>query len=85
MKNTYLTKLKRTLTSFLPVAKNRVGKCQNCGACCQLPNKCIFLKFKKKNTSYCSIHKIRPLNCRAYPRTKKEFITQKTCGYNFKK
>ncbi|MAG45539.1 MAG: hypothetical protein CMH63_02075 [Nanoarchaeota archaeon] len=83
MKNNYLSKIKRTLTSLLPVTKNREGNCKNCGACCQLPNKCSFLRFKNK-TSYCIIHPFRPLNCRKYPRTEKEFLTQKTCGHKFK-
>lgn len=83
-KNTWYAKLKRTFTSVLPVAKNRKGKCVNCGACCKLPNKCLFLKFKKDGNSYCSIHRIRPLNCRKYPRTKSEWITKNNCGYKFK-
>jgi len=42
-KNTLGAKIKRTCTSFLPVAKNRKGKCNDCGACCKLPNVCNFL------------------------------------------
>ena len=83
-RNTWDSKLRRTLTSILPVEKNRKGKCINCGECCKLPNKCYFLKHKKNNQSYCSIHSIRPLNCRKYPRTKYEHITQDTCGFWFK-
>ena len=82
-KNNYKFKLRRTLTSFLPVSKNRKGSCINCGECCKLPNKCIFLKYKKDNNSYCSIHLIRTLNCRKYPRTDYEHITKKTCGFKF--
>ena len=83
MENNWTSKLVRILTSILPVAKNRVGNCINCGECCKLPNKCIFLRYKKDGASYCAIHPIRPLNCRKYPRTKKEHTTQQTCGFKF--
>jgi len=82
-KNTWRAKLKRALTSILPVAKNRKGRCINCGACCRLPNRCPFLRFKKDGKSYCLIYKMRPFSCRKYPRTKDEWITRETCGYWF--
>lgn len=82
-KNTWSAKVKRTITAVLPVFKNRRGKCINCGACCRLPTMCYFLKFDRDGKSYCSIHPIRPLNCRKYPRTKEEFITEETCGFKF--
>ncbi|MBT4257628.1 hypothetical protein HOD88_00390 [archaeon] len=85
MKNNYLAKLKRTLTSVLPISKQRTGDCINCGACCKLPKRCFFLKTKSNGKSYCSIYLIRPLNCRKYPRIKSEQLTQKTCGFKFKK
>jgi Fe-S-cluster containining protein len=75
--------MKRTLTCVLPVSKRRKGHCVNCGACCKLPNVCLFLKYKPDGGSYCSIYPIRPLNCRKYPRTKSEHITQDTCGHTF--
>ena len=81
--NTWPAKIKRTITSILPIAKNRTGQCLNCGACCKLPNLCPFLKFQAKGKSYCSIHPIRPLNCRKYPRTESEWLTQDTCGFKF--
>ncbi len=83
-RNTWRAKLKRTLTCMLPVSKNRTGNCIDCGECCKLPNRCHFLKYNKKGKSYCSIHPIRPLNCRKYPRTEKEHITKDTCGFRFK-
>lgn len=83
MENTWGAKLRRTLTCFLPVAKNRRGKCIGCGACCKLPNKCPFLRFKQNGKSYCAIYPIRPLSCRKYPRTESEHITKETCGYWF--
>lgn len=84
MQNTWGAKFKRTLTCVLPVSKNRRGECKNCGECCKLPNKCIFLKYKD-GKSYCSIHSFRPLNCRKYPRTEEEHITKEKCGYWFEK
>ena len=78
-----LKKLKRTITSVLPVAKDRVGACVNCGACCKLAVVCPFLKRRKDGSSYCSIYHFRPFNCRKYPRTASEHITQDTCGFSF--
>lgn len=83
-KNTLKAKLERTITSVLPVDKKRRGHCSNCGQCCYLPFKCPFLKITGSK-SHCSIYKIRPLNCRKYPRTEKECLTKDTCGYCFKK
>jgi len=83
-RNTWSAKIKRTFISVLPVAKNRLGKCIDCGGCCKLPNACYFLKFKSDDKSYCSIHSIRPLNCRKYPRTEYESVTKDTCGFKFR-
>ncbi len=83
-RNTWLAKVRRTFTSVLPVSKKRMGKCADCGACCKLPNECPFLKYKEDWKSYCSIHGLRPLNCRKYPRVKWEHVTEDTCGYKFK-
>jgi Fe-S-cluster containining protein len=81
--NTWLAKTRRTVTSILPVSEQRKGQCINCGACCKLPNVCLFLKNSPDNRAFCSIYSIRPLNCRKYPRTESEFITEDTCGYRF--
>lgn len=83
MKNNIWNKVYRFFTSFLPIDNKRKGKCDNCGACCRLPTKCCFLKFDLDNKSYCSIYKYRPLQCRKYPRNKKEWITQDTCSHSF--
>jgi uncharacterized protein len=83
MKNTWSSKLRRTFTSMLPVHATRKGKCINCGACCRLPNKCMFLKHRSNGESYCAIHSIRPINCRKYPRAKHEQLTKRTCGFYF--
>ncbi len=82
-KNTWQAKIKRTLTSVLPVARNRKGQCLLCGACCRLPNVCLFLRTNGTGEMYCSIYHVRPLNCRKYPRTQPEQITADTCGFRF--
>lgn len=84
MKNNFRSKFYRFIMAFFPVTEDREGECANCGACCQLPVKCCFLRFDDKGKSYCSIWKVRPLQCRKYPRTKKEWITPEKCGYRFK-
>jgi Fe-S-cluster containining protein len=83
MKNTILAKARRTLTSVLPVSKDRRGECIDCGECCKLPTKCLFLRHKADGSSYCLAYKFRPFNCRKYPRTKSEFLTADTCGFRF--
>ncbi|OGZ35497.1 MAG: hypothetical protein A3A94_02670 [Candidatus Portnoybacteria bacterium RIFCSPLOWO2_01_FULL_43_11] len=83
-RNSLFAKIKRTLFSILPVSQKRKGECVDCGECCKLFNVCPFLKYKSDNKSYCAIYKIRPLNCRKYPRTASEFVTSDTCGYKFK-
>ena len=82
-RNTWMAKIKRTLTSVLPVSKQRRGQCINCGACCRLPATCPFLKTNGDGKGYCGIYPLRPLNCRKYPRTDSEHITKDTCGFHF--
>ncbi len=82
-RNTLRAKLKRTLTSLLPVSEDRKGNCVNCGDCCKLPNVCYFLDYDKDGGSYCKVYSLRPLNCRKYPRTRAEHITEDSCGYRF--
>ncbi|MEI7451876.1 MAG: hypothetical protein WCK37_01585 [Candidatus Falkowbacteria bacterium] len=84
-KNNYVAKLKRTITSILPVSKKRRGSCNNCGKCCSLPNPCWFLRTSADGKTHCAIYKIRPLNCRKYPRTESELLTADSCGYHFEK
>lgn len=84
MKNNYLSKTIRTITSILSVGKSRLGSCKRCGACCKLPNNCICLDYDKNNKAICKIYNFRPLNCRKYPRTTRENITKELCGYYFK-
>ena len=83
VRNTWSAKIKRTVTAIRPVSKSRKGECVNCGACCKLPVVCPFLKYNSDGKSYCTIYSIRPLNCRKYPRSESEFITEETCGYRF--
>ena len=78
-----LPKIKRTLTSVLPVADGRTGGCRKCGACCKLPNPCLFLRYGPDERAFCAVYSVRPLNCRKYPRSREEFATQNTCGFRF--
>ncbi len=82
-RNTWAAKAKRTATAILPVAENRRGQCVNCGACCKLPNACPFIKAGADGKEFCSVYTIRPINCRKYPRTESESVTQDTCGFTF--
>jgi uncharacterized protein len=85
MKNSWPAKIYRTLTCLLPVSEDRHGECVRCGNCCKLPNRCFALRYDEEGKSYCKIYRFRPLNCRKYPRTQKELVTQESCGYKFSK
>ena len=77
-------KIIRTFTSLLPVDKNRTGECNNCGACCRLPFRCTFLKSADDGKEYCSIYKIRPPNCRKFPRSLEQYsLVEETCSFDF--
>lgn len=79
-------KLTRFATSLvLPVDRSREGECARCGACCKFLVVCPFLRYEdgKPNTAYCAAYRLRPPQCRKYPRTRKEQIHQ-PCGYRFK-
>ena len=82
-RNTWGAKVRRTLTSVLPVSTARTGRCLQCGACCRLPNVCPFLETDSEGGFSCTIYRFRPLNCRKYPRTANELITADTCGFRF--
>jgi hypothetical protein len=82
-KNNQPAKIKRTLTSILPVDKNRTGQCKHCSACCKLPNRCPFLETDEHNKSVCKIYSVRPPACRKYPRSPSEHITTDSCGFSF--
>jgi uncharacterized protein len=84
-KNTWGAKLKRTVTAFLPVSKTRRGQCLRCGACCKLPNVCPGLRFDAQGKAVCKIYPLRSMNCRKYPRTQSEHITESSCGIHFEK
>lgn len=47
-------KMKRFVTSLLPVAENRRGECNRCGQCCKLPFPCPFLRFDAEGLSSCA-------------------------------
>lgn len=83
-----IRKLKRTVTSLKPIEEGRTGSCNNCGACCRLPFRCVFLKTmtddRNEQKEYCSIYVIRPPNCRKFPRTPDELsLVKNTCGFGF--
>ncbi|OGZ32991.1 MAG: hypothetical protein A3I88_01625 [Candidatus Portnoybacteria bacterium RIFCSPLOWO2_12_FULL_39_9] len=82
-RNTWSAKFVRFFTAFLPVAENRAGKCIRCGRCCQFFFRCPFLRYDREEKSYCVIYPIRLPACRVYPRNKKEWLTQDTCGFRF--
>ena len=82
-RNTWMARVRRTLTCLLPVSTARRGQCVHCGACCKLPNVCPFLKTGDDGKGYCGIYAFRPMNCRKYPRTAAEHITTDTCGFYF--
>lgn len=68
---------------MFPVSKRRRGKCNNCGACCKLPNVCPLLRYNGDGKAYCASYFFRPLNCRKYPRTEAEHLTANSCGFYF--
>ena len=77
--NEIITKSQQFLECLLPVAKNRVGECQQCGRCCKLVMKCIFFRNNR-----CIIYNIRPPQCRKSPRTVK-YLKEGCPGYSFTK
>lgn len=79
-----LAKLTRTFTSLLPVENHRVGTCHQCGACCQLPFKCVFLRTGTDGKSHCSAYRFRPPTCRKFPRTERQLeLVRDVCGFSF--
>ena len=78
-----LNKIKRFLTSLLPIAPNRRGACNRCGDCCKLPYPCPFLRYDDQGLSSCAVYYFRPPSCRKYPRTAAENLTPQTCGFYF--
>ena len=81
-----IPKLIRTVTSLLPVDAGRTGDCNGCGECCKLPFRCAFLKTDPEGRSFCSVYKVRPPNCRKFPRTEAQLKPVKAvCGFKFEK
>jgi len=79
-----IKKVVRISTSVLPVHANRIGSCNRCGQCCQLVFKCPFLKQDNEQNYYCAAYKLRPPQCRRFPRTQPELdIVKDSCGYMF--
>ena len=80
------SKLKRTFTSILPVEDGRSGHCNGCGACCELPTRCSFLKTDVNGNNTCSIYRFRPPNCRKFPRSPAQLVeVAATCSFSFEK
>lgn len=51
-----------------------------------LPYRCTFLKTDEDGKSRCSIYRVRPPNCRKFPRTESQLShVNEVCGYSFKK
>ena len=73
-----LGKLWRRIVSSRPKSSTRHGECVNCGACCRIPMRCVFL-FRKK----CMIHHNRPKQCRTFPAGPRQLVSE-SCGYYFK-
>jgi len=85
-KNNWKAKIKRNLCAiFLPVAKNRQGQCNRCGACCKLPKPCPFLGYQPDGKAFCRIQKLKPLTCKKYPQMEHHQVTRDVCGYWFEK
>jgi hypothetical protein len=79
-----LSKLTRTLTSLLPVENHRSGSCNQCGECCRLPFRCLFLRTGTDGKSYCSAYRFRPPTCRKFPRTSTQLeLVRDVCGFSF--
>ena len=77
-------KLQRTFTSIFPVENGRTGSCNGCGACCELPNRCPFLKEDDEGSKTCSIYSVRPPNCRKFPRSQAQLDeVSDTCSFSF--
>ena len=83
-KSALLQKIGRVFSSFLPVAKERSGYCNNCGACCHFSFRCPFLKTIENGKEICSIYIIRPPSCRKFPRTINQHNQVKAvCSFSF--
>jgi len=79
-----IQKFTRTVASILPVEKNRLGSCNQCGECCKLPFRCFFLKSDDEGKYYCSAYKFRPPICKKFPRTQSQLLlVDAHCGYSF--
>jgi len=81
-----ISKIRRTFTSILPVEEGRIGSCNGCGACCELPTRCSFLRTDSKGNNTCAVYRFRPLNCRKFPRSPEQLKeVAETCSFSFKK
>jgi len=74
------------LTSFRPryvkeQLARREGACKNCGRCCELTFRCLFLTKERM----CSIYGlVRPSNCTAFPIDERDLKdVDGQCGFSF--
>ena len=82
------TKLGRWINALLPAPQKRKGFCnalrcetldgQPGAACCKLNYVCPILK-----GYHCKIHRFRPMNCDAFPRSQDDLKLVKNCSYYF--
>lgn len=80
------SKVSRFVHSFEGVVEGRKGSCNPAfcesldgkkgAACCKLGYTCPFL-----GESKCNVYALRPRNCSTFPRSPKELLLVKGCGY----
>jgi len=87
-------KLRRFFSFVLayPLVKKKLarrkGHCTRCGACCRLPEKCMFLVMEN-GKARCRVYRFRPPNCRIFPIDERDLEDRnrveprRPCGYYF--
>ena len=69
--------------------QKRLGECHRCGLCCQLLFECPFLQTLSTGICRCTIHNMRPDNCKVFPiderdLRERDLVDAKIpCGYRF--
>lgn len=62
---------------------SRSGRCLQCGRCCRLLLRCIFLEYRDGKAN-CTIYQIRSEQCRAFPINQRDVDgIGKGCGFKF--
>ena len=67
------------------VYRKRKGVCKRCGGCCNASFKCSNLKYDENGLSCCKVNDNKPMLCRLYPYSKKDFFKhlRRDCGYRY--